>query len=111
MNSFILFVSKMAEIMVDEELQPTKKEKVLFKLSIGVLVFFIMLILIHELHISAVLVGVFQELFTIPMFGLLIVIMVMTTFEFIRRRFEIRSYPFYTIIVLIVTILFMMIFS
>ncbi len=97
--------------MFDEELQPTRKEKLLFLLSIGVLVFFILVVLIHELQLSAVLVGALQEFLTFPMIALLIVLLIMTTFEFIRRRFETRSYPFYTIVVLIVTILFMMIFS
>ncbi len=97
--------------MVNEELQPTKKEKLLFQLSIAVLAFFILLILVHELHIAATLVGFLQDLVALPMIGLLIVLLVMTTFDFIRRRFEIRSYPFYTIMVLTGTILFMMIFS
>ena len=47
-----------------------------------------------------VIVGVFRELLDIPAFALLVVFFVLSSISFIKEKFKIPSYPFYSIIIL-----------
>lgn len=89
-----------------------KLHKILFGLSIGVLLYFATLIYLYSIRVDTKALSFIRELFTLPMVALLVFLLVKTVQAFIKMRsFKILSLPFYTLVILLFTIAIMFIYS
>jgi hypothetical protein len=80
-----------------------RKNKIIFYLSIIILLYFSAVLLINELKYDAVVIGVFRELLTLPLLALLIVLLVLSIVSLFKEKFTINSYPFFSFVILIIT--------
>lgn len=79
------------------------KQIIVFYLSISTLIFFLVLLIINELKYDAMVIGVLRELLTLPFLALLIILLLISIVSLIKERFKINSYPFFSLIILILT--------
>src|SRR5262245_44845282 len=92
-------------------LKKTGNDKMIFIASIFLFVYFIFMILAIRFSFGKItIIGVFRELLDIPAFLLLVVFFVLVTISLIKEKFKIRSYPFYSIIVLVLSVLSLILF-
>ncbi len=87
--------------------QTIKKEKTVFFLSVAVAAWILFLIIAYELQYGPVWLGVITEMFTIPALLLLPVLLFFSTKHFIKSKFQMISFSFAAIIILLLTILLM----
>jgi cytochrome bd-type quinol oxidase subunit 2 len=80
-----------------------KKKKIIFYLSVIILFYFIAVLLMHELKYDNFVIGVFRELLTLPFLALLIVLLVLSIVSLIKEKFIINSYPFFSLVILLIT--------
>lgn len=83
--------------------QPNKKDITVLILTIIVFLYFAIMILLDKLEYDAVLIGVFRELLTIPALIILALITIFSAITFIRRRFIINDFAFYSLLIATVT--------
>jgi hypothetical protein len=57
-----------------------------------------------------VIIGVFRELLDIPAFALIAVFLVLSVISFVKEKFKFPSYPFYSILILLVTVIALIVF-
>lgn len=93
------------------EIKKLRKGKSCLILSLIIFLYFAFLILIYDLKYDAVIIGVFREILTIPFMVLLVVLLVLSTIAFIKEKFIIRSYSFYSLIILLFTVGIMIAFA
>jgi hypothetical protein len=93
----------MEQILADKKI---KADKLIFKLSIIVFLYILFMILSYRLRFdNIVVIGVFRELFDLPAFALITIFFVLSVLSFIKEKFKFPSYPFYSIVILLVTII------
>ena len=85
-------------MLIAKKVKPAKN-KIIFYLSIVNLVYFISILLVDEYKLDATLIGVFRELLTLPFLALLIFIIVMSVVSWIKEKFIINSYPFFSLVI------------
>jgi hypothetical protein len=88
-----------------------RKNKIIFYLSILILLYFLAVLLINEFKYDAVLIGVFRELLTLPLLALLIVLLVLSIVSLFKEKFIINSYPFFSLVILLITTVFLILNS
>jgi len=96
---------------IPSDTKKIRKDKALLILSLFVFLYFAFLILIYELKYDAVIIGVFREMLTIPFMVLLLILLVLSTITFIKEKFKIKSYAFYSLIILLFTLSIMVAFA
>jgi cytochrome c oxidase subunit IV len=96
---------------IPSDTKKIRKDKALLILSLFVFLYFAFLILIYELKYDAVIIGVFREMLTIPFMVLLVILLVLSTITFIKEKFKIKSYTFYSLIILLFTLSIMVAFA
>ncbi len=90
---------------MNAERRKSKKDKNIFIFSIIVFLYFALVIFLYEIGYDAVLIRFVIELFTIPFAALLIVLLVLSILSFIVGKFKIVSLSFYSITILLLTML------
>lgn len=74
--------------------------KILCYLSISIAAYFILLVAnVYWLNIQAVWVGVVQEMLTLPLFAVQLVIAILSFVQLVKNRFQVKSYAFCTFLV------------
>jgi len=83
-----------------------RNDKLIFIFSLILLLYFIFMLASTRFSFgNSVIVGVFREMLDIPALVLLVVFFVISFISFAKERFKIPSYPFYSIIVLLLTVI------
>jgi len=81
-----------------------RNDKLIFISSMILFLYIIFMVSSYKLGFDdIVIIGVFRELLDIPAFALLAVFFVLSSISFIKEKFKLSSYPFYSIIVLLIT--------
>jgi hypothetical protein len=88
-----------------------KKNKIIFYLSVIILFYFLALLLMHELKYDAFVIGVFRELLTLPFLTLLIVLLGLSIVSLFKEKFITNSYPFFSLIILLITVVLLILKS
>ncbi len=80
--------------------------KLLFGLCLALLSYFVLLNLnSYYRHFSFVLIGVVQEMVTIPFMFFELALLFIPIKSFISTKFSVKQYPFYSLLVLTISIL------
>ncbi len=82
-----------------------KSEKIILWLSFIVLVYFTGIIAIDLAKLDWVIIGVVREILTIPFLLLLLGLAIVSTLSLFRKKQKIGSLPFYSILILLATII------
>jgi len=80
-----------------------KTDKLIFTFSIILFLYTVFMISSYKLGFDdLVIVGVFRELLDIPAFALLAIFFVLSSISFFKGKFKLRSYPFYSMLILLI---------
>ena len=89
----------------------SKNDKLVFISSIILSLYIIFMISSYRLGFdSMVIIGVFRELLDLPAFALLAIFFVLSVISFVKDKFKFASYPFYSIIILLIAALSLFLF-
>jgi len=86
-------------------------DKIVFVFAIALSLYFSSLILLYELKIDSTIIGVFGELLTIPAVVFLLVLLIISAVSFVRGKFNMKSFPFYSLVIILTTIAVMIGFA
>jgi hypothetical protein len=81
------------------------KSRIILIASLAVLVYFALMVGIAAHRNQYPLIGVFIELMTLPAFVLLVALIVISTVQWVKQKFRLSSYPFFSLSILLITIL------
>jgi len=82
-----------------------KNDKLVFIVSVVVAAYIFFMILSYRLGFDGiVIIGVFRELLDIPAFALLGISFILSVISFTRQKFKLTGYPFYSILIVLITI-------
>lgn len=82
----------------------TKGDKLIFLFSLGAFAYFSLLIISSQLKWDPVLLGVVRELVTLPAIVGVLVLLTLSAMAFVKGNFNVRSFAFYSLIVVVLTI-------
>lgn len=88
-----------------------KNHRLIFIFSIFLSLYIVFMILSYRQGFDKiVIIGVFRELLDLPAFALIAVFFVLSVISFIREKFKFFSYPFYSIVILLIIIISLLLF-
>ena len=105
-----IIANNLSTYMKTEAITASRKKGLLI-LSIVVFLYFVLQILATELNYDAVVVGVIIELLTLPFLAILIVNLILSIQAFVKLKFKFNSYPFYSIVILVITVIILVAFA
>jgi len=88
-----------------------RSDKRVFIFSLIVLLYIVFMIMSYRLSFDdIILIGVFRELLDLPAFALLAIFFVLSIISIVKDKFKFPSYPFYSIILILVAALTLFLF-
>jgi hypothetical protein len=84
--------------------QTVKRDKLVFLFSLLLLGYFSALILVSQLEYRPVLLGVVQEVVTLPAIGGLLVLLVLSVRTLVKEGFKWNSFSVYSLLLLLLTV-------
>jgi len=98
----------MQQILANKKL---RNDKLIFIFSIIVFLYIAFMILSYRLGFDGlVIIGFFRELLDIPALALIPVLFILSSISFIKEKLKLSSYPFYSILILLVAIAGLIVF-
>jgi hypothetical protein len=98
------------KVMSQTVIRKQNKDKLIFVATIMLLLYFLFMIATTRLPFGeTVMVGVIREQFDLPAFALEAIFLVLSVITFTKKKFKL-SYPFYSILVLLLNLLLLMVF-
>lgn len=88
---------------MDARRQQTRGDKVVFLFSLVAFAYFTLLIITSQLKWDPVFLGIVRELVTLPAIVGLLVLLVLSAMAFVKGNFRIRSFAFYSLVVVVLT--------
>lgn len=89
----------------------TKGDKLVFLFSLLAFAYFSLLIITSQLRWDPVFLGVVRELVTLPAIVGVLVLLTLSCMAFVKGNFKVRSFAFYSLIVVVLTIAVMIGFA
>lgn len=89
----------------------TKGDKLVFLFSLGAFAYFTLLIITAQLKWNPGFLGVVRELVTLPAVVGVLVLLALSAMAFVKRNFKVRSFAFYSLLVVVLTIAVMIGFA
>lgn len=91
--------------------QQLKGDKLVFLFSLLAFTYFSLLILTSQLQYNPVFLGVVRELVTLPAIVGVMVLLALSGMAFVKGNFRINTFPFYSLLLLALTITVMVVFA
>lgn len=88
-----------------------KGDRLVFLFSLLVFVYFSLLIVSNQLNYNPVFLGVVRELVTLPAIAGVLVLLALSVIAFVKGNFRLLSFPFYSLLLLALTIAVMVGFA
>ena len=96
---------------MDVRRQQTRGDKLVFLFSLGAFAYFMLLIITSQLKWDPVFLGVVRELVTLPAIVGVLVLLALSGMAFVKGNFKVRSFAFYALLVVVLTIAVMIGFA
>jgi hypothetical protein len=102
---------KQKTLNIIPQAKKNKRDKAIFILSGVVFIYFGTLILAYKLKYETTIISVLGEILTIPFVVLLFVLLFLSLRSLIKEKDIFMSYPFYAVLILLLTLTLMVYFA
>ena len=89
----------------------SKRNAGLLVLSVIGFLFFLFLVVSTQYKYDNTAIGVVRELLTLPFAAILLTVLIMSVVTLFKGKFELLSYPFFTIVIIMATIIMLTVYA